>query len=61
VRFIAERLHKDQDPGVRSEAAFRLGKLGGPAVIPLLQAAASDDPDARVRRWAASALASLRS
>jgi HEAT repeat protein len=61
VRFIAERLHKDPDPAVRSEAAFRLGKLGGPAVIPLLQVAAKDDRDGRVRRWAIAALDSLRS
>lgn len=58
---IGDRLRRDVDGGVRSEAAFRLGKLGdGNGMVgSLLQTASAGDPDPGVRRWAAWALASL--
>jgi HEAT repeat protein len=59
VPYLAERLRKDPDPGVRSECAFRLGKLGGKSAIRALQAA-TQDPDPRVRRWARAALESVQ-
>jgi len=55
VAPLGARLTKDPDPGVRVEAAFRLGKFGGAAAKPALTAALKDS-SADVRRLAAAAL-----
>ena len=57
--LIRDRLRHDRDAGVRSEAAFRLGKFGNQTVISALQSAAADDIDTNVRRWALWASAQL--
>jgi HEAT repeat protein len=55
VTPLGARLAKDPDPGVRLEAAFRLGKFGGVTAKPAL-AAALKDADEHVRRVAAAGL-----
>jgi HEAT repeat protein len=55
VAPLGALLIKDPDPGVRVEAAFRLGKFGGAAAKPALTAALKDS-NADVRRLAAAAL-----
>jgi HEAT repeat protein len=52
---VSALLRKDPDPGVRLEAAFRLGKFGGEAARPALTVALKD-ADEDVRRLAAAAL-----
>ncbi len=56
---LGQVLAKDPDPGVRIEAAFRLGKFGGEAAGPALTAALKD-PNADVRRLAEAAVKELR-
>ena len=56
VPLIRDRLFKDEDEGVRSEAAFRLGKLGGQADISALQKAIKNEPIRNVQIWAEWAL-----
>lgn len=56
-----ERLLSDPDPAVRSEAAYRLGKLGGADDEAVLRRAAEADPAASVRWWAGWAANELRS
>jgi HEAT repeat protein len=51
-------LRKDPEPGVRVEAAFRLGKFGGKAAEPAL-VAARKDADENVRRLVEAALKEL--
>ena len=58
VAPLSQVLAKDPDPGVRVEAAFRLGKFGGEAARPAL-AAALKDANADVRRLAEAALKEL--
>ncbi len=58
VAPIAERLSSDQDAGVRSEAAFRLGKFGEVRVRHVLERATAD-PQPIVRLWASWAIAQL--
>lgn len=55
VAPLGALLRKDPDPGVRIEAAFRLGKFGGKAARPALTAALNDANE-DVRRLAAAAL-----
>lgn len=55
VKPLGALLAKDPDPGVRLEAAFRLGKFGGAAARPALTAALTD-ADENVRRLARAAL-----
>lgn len=55
VKPLGALLAKDPDPGVRLEAAFRLGKFGGAAAKPAL-AAALKDANEDVRRVAAAGL-----
>ena len=43
--IMRTHLLQDSNVGVRSEAAFRLGKLGGPADIPALRQAKETDSD----------------
>jgi HEAT repeat protein len=52
---LGELLRKDPDPGVRVEAAFRLGKFGGKAAEPAL-ISARKDADENVRRLIEAAL-----
>jgi HEAT repeat protein len=59
IPHLLARLAKDRAPGVRTEAAFRLGKLDGPVVLPALRMAAADR-DARVRWWAEAAINSIQ-
>src|SRR5437879_10710166 len=58
VAPLSKVLATDPDPGVRVEAAFRLGKFGGEAARPGL-AVALKDSNADVRRLADSALKEL--
>jgi HEAT repeat protein len=55
VAPLGALLTRDPDPGVRVEAAFRLGKFGGAAAKPALTAALKDSNE-DVRRLAAAAL-----
>ena len=52
--LLVMRTHllQDSDVGVRAEAAFRLGKLGGPADEPALRQARETDPTPTVHFWA---------
>jgi HEAT repeat protein len=50
--WIRERLIEDPSPGVRAEAAYRLGMLSGPEVRDALNTTIANDPDSGVRRWA---------
>ena len=50
--WIRERLVQDSSPGVRAEAAYRLGILSDPEARAALNTTAAKDPDSGVRRWA---------
>ena len=50
--WIRERLVGDPSPGVRAEAAYRLGTLSDPDTMAALNTAVVKDPDSGVRRWA---------
>jgi HEAT repeat protein len=50
--WIRERLVEDPSPGVRAEAAYRLGTLSDSDTRAALNAATAKDPDSGVRRWA---------
>lgn len=52
-------LLQDSNVGVRSEAAFRLGKLGGPSDIPALRQARETDPTPNVHFWATWSLTQI--
>jgi HEAT repeat protein len=56
----AHLLH-DSNVGVRSEAAFRLGKLGGPDDMPALRQAQETDPTPNVHFWATWSLEQIES
>jgi len=59
--LLVMRAHllQDSNTGVRSEAAFRLGKLGGKADIPALRQARESDPTPNVHFWATWSLAQI--
>lgn len=57
---IRKRLVEDPSPAVRAEAAYQLGKLGGPEARAALELASREDSEPGVRRWAAARLRSLR-
>jgi HEAT repeat protein len=59
--LLVMRTHllQDSNVGVRSEAAFRLGKLGGPADIPALRQARETDPTPNVHFWATWSLTQI--
>lgn len=59
--LLVMRTHLLQDShvGVRSEAAFRLGKLGSPADLPALRQARETDPTPDVHFWATWSLAQI--
>ena len=50
--WLRERLALDPSPGVRAEAAYRLGMLSDPDTRAALKATVAKDPDSGVRRWA---------
>lgn len=57
--YFRNRLAQDPDQGVRSEAAYRLGKLGTPEDLPLLGSVATEDRSPLVRGWAQWAAQSI--
>jgi HEAT repeat protein len=57
--ILRTHLLEDTSVGVRSEAAFRLGKLGGSADAPALKQAMETDPTPNVHLWASWALAQI--
>lgn len=50
--WLRERLAHDPSPGVRAEAAYRLGMLSDADTRAALNATIAKDPDSGVRRWA---------
>jgi len=50
--WIRDRLVEDPSPGVRAEAAYRLGMLSDPEAKAALNTTIAKDPDSGVRRWA---------
>jgi HEAT repeat protein len=50
--WLRKRLVEDPSPGVRSEAAYRLGILNDPDARAALETAIAKDPDSGVRNWA---------
>ena len=50
--WLRERLAHDPSPGVRAEAAYRLGMLSDPETRAALSTTVAKDPDSGVRRWA---------
>ncbi|MEP6960073.1 MAG: HEAT repeat domain-containing protein [Nitrospirota bacterium] len=50
--WLRERLVRDPSPGVRAEAAYRLGMLSDTDTRAALSATIAKDPDSGVRRWA---------
>ena len=50
--WLRERLAQDPSPGVRAEAAYRLGMLSDPDTRAALNMTIAKDPDSGVRRWA---------
>ena len=61
--LLVMRTHllQDSNAGVRSEAAFRLGKLGSHADIPALRQARDTDPTPNVHFWATWSLEQIGS
>jgi HEAT repeat protein len=60
VPLLMDRLLHDETPGVRGEAAFRLGKIGDETTVRELERIARADHDPIVRRWAQWAAVQLR-
>ena len=50
--WLRERLAEDPAPGVRAEAAYRLGMLSDSDAKAALESTIAKDPDSGVRRWA---------
>ena len=50
--WLRERLAEDPSPGVRAEAAYRLGMLSDSDARAALESTIAKDPDSGVRRWA---------
>jgi HEAT repeat protein len=50
--WLRERLAHDLSPGVRAEAAYRLGMLSDSDTRAALNTTIAKDPDSGVRRWA---------
>ena len=61
LSVMRTHLLQDSNVGVRSEAAFRLGKLGGHADIPALRQAKETDPTPNVHFWATWSLEQIGS
>jgi HEAT repeat protein len=51
-QWLRERLVEDPSPGVRAEAAYRLGMFNDPEARAALNTTIAKDPDSGVRRWA---------
>ncbi len=58
--LLRDRLARDPSAAVRTEAAYRLGKIGDPDTKQTLAAAAGQDRDRGVRRWAQMSLDDAR-
>ncbi len=56
IKMLRTHLLEDPNVGVRAEAAFRLGKLGGPADLTVLRKAKNTDPTPQVHFWSSWAL-----
>ncbi len=56
---MRKHLLQDSNEGVRSEAAFRLGKLGGSDDLPALRQARDTDPTPTVHFWATWSMAQI--
>ncbi len=52
IPLLMDRLRHDEIPGVRGEAAFRLGKIADRTVVKELERVVRADQDPIVRRWA---------
>lgn len=52
AQWLRERLAQDPSPGVRAEAAYRLGTFSDPDTRAALNMTVTKDPDSGVRRWA---------
>ncbi len=50
--WLRERLAHDPSPGVRAEAAYRLGMLSDSDTRTALETTVAKDADSGVRRWA---------
>ena len=50
--WLRERLAEDPAPGVRAEAAYRLGMHSDSDARAALESTIAKDPDSGVRRWA---------
>jgi HEAT repeat protein len=57
---VARRLAEDPSPAVRTEAAYHLGHLSGPAIRARLHAVLGKESDAGVRRWIEADVRGLR-
>lgn len=60
IPLLRERLLRDAVPGVRAEAAYRLGKVGNEELVKDLDRVAATDRDSAVRRWAMWASGQLK-
>jgi HEAT repeat protein len=58
--LLRDRLARDQSAAVRTEAAYRLGKIGDSETKEVLAAVAGQDRDRGVRRWAQMGLDDAR-
>jgi HEAT repeat protein len=58
--LLRDRLARDQSAAVRTEAAYRLGKIGDAETKEVLAAVAGQDRDRGVRRWAQMGLDDAR-
>ncbi|MBX3346025.1 MAG: HEAT repeat domain-containing protein [Nitrospira sp.] len=61
ILYLVRLLKNDSSAGVRSEAAFRLGKLGGTSVLRELTGTAQADTDPITRVWARWAVKQITS
>ncbi len=59
LQFLGIHLLQDPNVGVRAEAAFRLGKLGGPNERSVLRQARETDSTPNVHLWATWSLAQI--
>lgn len=60
AREIQDRLLSDISSGVRAEAAYQVGKVGGPEVLATLEKASGQERQVGVRRWIEAELRLLR-
>lgn len=60
TREILDRLLSDISSGVRAEAGYQVGKVGGPEVLATLEKAIGQEVEVGVRRWIEAELRLLR-